>query len=111
MCAELSFAICEWSLHRGWLYVWVVCVACMCGLHVWAACVGCMCGLHVWAACVSCMCGLHVWAACVGCMCAGGPTLLGFAKAAVTAGTRVSVTTRGAVSDFSGIRTGGCIAC
>ena len=39
---------------------------------------------------------------------AGGPTLLGFAKAAVTAGAQVSVTTRGAVSGFTGIRTGGC---
>ncbi len=41
---------------------------------------------------------------------AGGPTLVGFAKTAVTAGTqaRVSVTTRGAVSGFTGIRTGGC---
>ena len=42
---------------------------------------------------------------------AGGPTLLGFAKAATPAGSKVSVTIRGAVTDLSGIRTGECGQC
>ena len=55
------------SKHAGrGLFVWVVCVGCLCGLFVgclWVVCVGRLCGLFVWVVCglvVGCLCGLFV---------------------------------------------------
>ena len=42
--------------------------------------------------------------------CTGGPVLVGFAKASVSAGGSVAVTLSGALDGFTGLRPGMCLS-